>query len=759
MKFERPEIILDQTTESLSEEPVFRMSKEEKTQQEQILETFTPEQQAQIEHKRKILSSLAYFIGKDFQIPVELNTPGAGWHWDFEHNIIRIDPKDLMEKPMDYLRFVIAHEGGHRRISRTDFIPVEEWRQPGFSFMMNAIEDPRMNNFVAENYPKFKEQMKLAYTLHEEEEVSAKAEAKDKLGYQPRFMQAGFQYIRQWFREVQGNKFELPTDLPSEVREVLEKTLTSAQDSWWRYPTKKEADRSEQKIHDYAKVSYEINRDEIWPEFKKLVEKDKEDQRSQEFLKNQQKNQSGDSGGQGLPQEFTDMLTPEEQKSLGEAIDKAIEKNKEKQSQSAKTEDNASLKVDGQPSDNQGESQDSSKTEGKESEQNKSEGDNGVELVGSPVDLDSLSPELKQKIKDYIDSLPEDQKKELAEKAEKSIKEFETEVAKELQGKLNQNPEEQTQEEREAERAMMSAGAPVRKGKSRKGVVDYEGLKLYQERLEREINKDANLYEEMRREVLPIIDKLEMELRQIFVERKTRSWKTGFDTGKRIDIKTRIQEKARSVPAMESRAWQKREAPQEKDYAISLLVDLSGSMWENDRIQETFKSVVVLCEVLNRLSINLEILGFNDQMYRYQDFGEQLSNKIREIMGGMIQEVDDSRCKSCGTEHNETDLGWATEQASESLAHQKADNKFLITLSDGKIAESNKHPRAKYNLKEIIKKVVDKSDVRVIGLGVGRGTGAMSDYYPTGVVNVEVKEMADKLAELIRDVVEDYDKI
>ena len=96
--------------------------------QSEILEQFTSEQQQEIKEKQRILSSLAYYIGKDFKIPVELNQSGAGWHWDFEHNIIRIDPKDLLEKPMDYLRFVISHEGGHRRISRTDFIPLEEWR-------------------------------------------------------------------------------------------------------------------------------------------------------------------------------------------------------------------------------------------------------------------------------------------------------------------------------------------------------------------------------------------------------------------------------------------------------------------------------------------------------------------------------------------------------------------------------------------------------------------------------------------------------
>ena len=90
----------------------------ELNKEKEILSVFTPEQQAEIKQKQQILSSLAYFIGKDFRIPVELNQPGAGWHWDFKENVIRIDPKDLLEKPIDYLRFVISHEGGQRRIKQ-----------------------------------------------------------------------------------------------------------------------------------------------------------------------------------------------------------------------------------------------------------------------------------------------------------------------------------------------------------------------------------------------------------------------------------------------------------------------------------------------------------------------------------------------------------------------------------------------------------------------------------------------------------------
>ena len=319
--------------------------------EKQILAKFTPEQQEEIRQKQQILSSLAYFVGKDFRIPVELNEPGGGWYWNFKDNEIRIDPKDLLEKSMDYLRFVISHEGGHRRISRTDFIPLEEWQQPGFSFMTNAIEDPRDNNFVAESYPKFREQMSLAYEQDLDFEAKAKEKADQKLGYKPRFMQAGFEYIKQWFRETKGQDFEISPDLPEEVRVVVEATLESAQDSWLRYPSRQEADKSEELIRKYAELSYKINRDFVWPEFKKLIDADMEDQKMEELLKDMQKNKDGgeekNDGKIKLPQELKDKLTPEEQQTLEEAIKKAIEQAKKEQ-QEAKEKAEKDIKKQGE---------------------------------------------------------------------------------------------------------------------------------------------------------------------------------------------------------------------------------------------------------------------------------------------------------------------------------------------------------------------------------------------------------------------------
>lgn len=716
----------------------------DRRKEKDLLAEFTPEQQAEIKHKQQILSSLAHFIGKDFRMPVDLNEPGAGWHWDFQDNVIRIDPKDLLEKPIDYLRFVISHEGGHRRISRTDFIPLEEWKQPGFSFMMNAIEDPRDNNFVAESYPKFREQMALAYQEDLDFEAKAKQKADQKLGYQPRFMQAGFEYIKQWFRETEGKDFEISESLPEDVKAAVAATLESARDSWLRYPSRQEADNGgkigrkkvdgETMIKEYAKTSYEINRDEVWPEFKKLIEADMEDQKTQELLKDMQQDQQegqegGEGSGQGLPQNLKDKLTPEEQQALGEAIKNAVEEAK-KQAESAEAQ--------GQGEEGEGKPQPAS--EGKSS--------------GKPVNLDSLPQELKQKIKDYIESLPEDQQREIAEKAQAAFREFEEALNEELQGKMSDNPEKKAEREEAVQPSEARSEKQERMEREVPGV-DSEELRKYRERIAKELKKDANIYETMRQEVMPLIDKLETELREIFVARKAQGWKSGFTTGKRIDIKRRIQEKAKAVPAMESKAWQKRELPREKDYAISLLVDLSGSMARDQKIEETFKAVIVLSEVLNRLSINLEILGFNDRLYEYQSFGEQMSKLIREHMGGMLEEVNDT---SDTGKAQWNDDGWALEQASERLVRQKADQKFLVVLSDGTPEESPMHPRGKYELGKMIKKVLAETDARLIGLGIGRGTEHVGSYYPNSIANVKVKEMAEKLADLIKEVVANYDK-
>lgn len=519
--------------------------------QAEILSGFSEKERTDILHKQKILSSLGYFIGKDFDMPILLNKPGAGWHWNFKENHIKIDPKDLLEKPLDYLRFVISHEGGHRRISRTEFIPEEIWQQPGFSFMMNAVEDPRDNNFVAEAYPKFREQMNVAYTLDTQFEEEAKNAAKTKLGTVPRFLQAGHEYIKQWFKQTQGKPFELSADLPDEVRVVVEKTLKAAEDSWLRYPTRDEADRSEEVIKAYAEKSYEINRDRVWPDFKKLVDEDVKDQQTKKALDDMQKSgepkeskekedgEKGESqqGNGGIPQELKVKLTPQEARELGEQME-------------------AAKNAQGKP---------------------------------GPIDPASLSPELKKKIEEYVESLPQEVKDELERRAREAIRELEEEINKAIEAKLA----EERKEGSETKQATL-AEAPVEPRERPTSSVDVSDVR---NKLESLLAHNPEAYDNVMREVLPLINQLENDLREIFVERRAHTWEPGHRSGKRFDLKRRFQEKMKDVSVFNSRAWKKRAAPSEKDYAITLLVDLSGSM-RGTKITETFKAVVVLAEVL-----------------------------------------------------------------------------------------------------------------------------------------------------------------
>jgi cobalamin biosynthesis protein CobT len=622
--------------------------------------------------------------------------------------------------------------------------------------MMNAIEDPRDNNFVGENYPKFREQMDLEYNLDLDFENKYKDRAQEKVGYQPRFMQAGFEYIKLWFREAKGEKEEINRELPKEVQEVVEKTIDSAKDSWWRYPSRKEADGSEEAIRKYAQVSYEINRDEIWPEFKKLVEEDMQDQKMQELMKDMQQGQ-GEGQGQPMPQELKGNLTPEEQKELEDAIDKALEEAK-KPARNASHSDAGGEKEKQESGKEKAGEKEGEQQEGKDVEGESQEGEEKEdESKGKPIDLDSLSEGLKQKIKDYMDLLPTDKKKELQDRAEKEIKELEKEINEELGGKLSDNPEKSASAEASADKK--AEDDEIKKEREQESELDKErekqrqkDLQKYKDILEKSLEKDANVYEEYRKEVLPIIEKLENDLREIFVARRASRWKSGFRTGKRIDIKTRIQEKAKGVSAVESKAWQKRELPTEKDYAISILVDLSGSMSRGGKIQETFKALIVLAEVLNRLSIKTEILGFNDRLYEYQTFGEDLSREIRENMGGVLREVNNSE----GGRARYNDDGWALQETSKRLAKQRATEKFLMVLSDGIPEESPTHSGAEFDLGRMVNKIMQETDQKLIGLGIGGGTKHVEKFYPNSLADIDVKEMAEKLAGIIREMIVNY---
>ncbi|PJE73762.1 MAG: hypothetical protein COV02_00695, partial [Candidatus Terrybacteria bacterium CG10_big_fil_rev_8_21_14_0_10_41_10] len=263
---------------------------------------------------------------------------------------------------------------------------------------------------------------------------------------------------------------------------------------------------------------------------------------------------------------------------------------------------------------------------------------------GKPVDISSLSEELKQKIKEYIESLPEEEQRELAEKARAAFKEFEDALNEELQGKLSDNPEKKAEREDD-----------VISEEKRKEEEEEEGKKSWQERergredeaRERRKrmeamfeNEEKDPYDKALEEVSDLIDASTADLRDIFVKRKIEKHEAGYRSGRRWNIRQRIREKVAGIPLFKTEAREQRESESdEMDYAVTLLVDLSGSMQNNGKIQEAFKSAVVLSETLNNLGIKFEVVGFQDILLEFKTFEEHLDESMRQKLNQMILEV------------------------------------------------------------------------------------------------------------------------
>ncbi len=666
------------------------------------LERFSEDDRKVIEDRLHVLSSLAYFIGKDYGMKVEVN-PDKGWHWDFDKNIVRADPDDLLTKPIEFLRFVMSHEAGHRRISRVKgVIPDKVWQLPAFSFMMNVIEDPRDNNFVADNIPHFRDEMKYAYGPESEDakfETEMQEEANKKFGKEPRFMQAGFEYMKLWYKVSTGEKPELSPDLPDDVREVVLKTYDAAKRSWNTYPSFNEADNGvihqgkqltgEETITEYARASFQINYTEVWPYFKTLIDKDIED------AKNSRQGNNKKEGGD----------------------DKKGEKNEGDQDGKNK-EDTKDNKGEDEPREN--------------------------------------NPEGRGEEKG---SLTEDEAKKLIEEFSKKLAEhFEGEKEKaEAVKKAKQAKFEPQQEEASHEGEIVPEDIPGA-GDPKPFVLDDKEIEDLKKKLEQRDKRETS-YAQVLRECAPLIDHLTNELQEIFNKRRHTRWESGYKSGKKINIGKAIQEEVAQTSPFDTGAFMRREQPKEADYAITLLIDLSGSMKRGGKIHEAFKASAVLSEVLNQIGIKFSVVGFNSEMYDYKDFDRELDDAVRRSSEQMLSEVYSDNAGA-------NDDDWAVEQTSHRLQKREESQKILFVISDGQPAPSGRHGNRTddfdldydgfdgQNLKKVVDDIIKDGNVKIIGLGLGRDTEHVKKYYPNSVANISVQDLAKVLGNKLREAIE-----
>jgi len=186
-----------------------------------------------------------------------------------------------------------------------------------------------------------------------------------------------------------------------------------------------------------------------------------------------------------------------------------------------------------------------------------------------------------------------------------------------------------------------------------------------------------------------------------------------------------------------------------KDYAVTLLVDESGSM-SGSKSRNAEKATVLFAEVLNKVWIPFEIESFNTKHRTYKKFAEKFSWKHRNNIENIVPET--------WWENSWWNNDWyAIARASAYLnKYWNTDTeKILIVLSDWQPAESyEKIP--KNEKKDISTKKncysdfdlsyeIKKSSRNITVIGVWINSSHVTNYYSNNIICSDVNELPKML--------------
>ena len=364
--------------------------------------------------------------------------------------------------------------------------------------------------------------------------------------------------------------------------------------------------------------------------------------------------------------------------------------------------------------------------------------------------LENLSPRLKKKLKKIFDNLSNEEKKKLKKIAKEKLGDLEDKLNDNLEGRLNKDNPKPHWKIRDEDDKKNEEGKRKKSEKIIRGAYERakEGF-----RKELEKRKGMSDWERTRLEVKPIIDKLYQKLKRV-LEPLEGEWEGGYISGSKMDLRKAVQTKIR--PELKMKMWEKRRRLEELKYRFVFLFDTSETMIEKKgvRMEESFKALVALTEVLNKFGIPEEIIAFSTKVKRFKSFKEKLNKNLREEL---------SKIKSY--DNNWTYTYEATVYAGEEIRknRREGENIFLITLTDG---QAN-GPNAKY-LPGIIRKF-SQEGIKQIYIGLGSGAEFVKDICPTSLYlpRIELteadkkegkKDFVDLMAKLLEQIIHHPEK-
>ena len=199
-----------------------------------------------------------------------------------------------------------------------------------------------------------------------------------------------------------------------------------------------------------------------------------------------------------------------------------------------------------------------------------------------------------------------------------------------------------------------------------------------------------------------------------------------------------------SDPRLYDTIWQRRrKVVTKRSVCFSILLDLSGSMTEDEKISNALKALVLISESLSQLDIPFTINGFNIERKEIKNFHETIHQRMINAIGE-LEEI---------TEENFANYdGKFLRIVVDEILHRPEYDKFIIVISDGE-------PVGEYGdggeeLQEAIEYVQSLHNAPLlIGLGIGEGTDHVSKYYSNSHANIPVDEITSKISQIIQNLI------
>ncbi len=242
------------------------------------------------------------------------------------------------------------------------------------------------------------------------------------------------------------------------------------------------------------------------------------------------------------------------------------------------------------------------------------------------------------------------------------------------------------------------------------------------------------------------VERLTVHLGEILRPRRRLREQAGYPSGRHVHLKKLMAYEA--DPRRYGELWVRSTIPDRRNVAISLLVDLSGSM-DGSKVESALLGTVLLAETLSRLSVLFAVNGFQDVLVPLSGFNSRLEDPARVAISEMPQEVAGSRTDG-NNQPGYNDDGPCLREAAEELLDQQASDRMLVVVSDGlpegRRSTANDLHRAVADL------TAEDVPLDLLALGLGPHTEHVERFYPQSVANVPVERFSEEIGRLVEDI-------